>query len=92
MKNLTGKDQDNIKVGNHPLTNMISKLSNMRKREDKCRPLKMHLNLKDQQPKTILHTCRWLYQNIIGTTNQMIIIVPHIKKKNQAKQNTKGTQ
>ena len=25
MKKLTGKGKDNIKVGNHPLTNMISK-------------------------------------------------------------------
>ena len=31
MKKLTGKDKDNIKVGNHPLTNMISKIVNMRR-------------------------------------------------------------
>ena len=31
MRKLTGKDGDNIKVENHRLTNMISKLANMRK-------------------------------------------------------------
>ena len=35
MKKLTGKGKDNIKVGNHILTNMISKLANMiRKRKN----------------------------------------------------------
>ena len=40
---LTGKGKDNVKVGNHPLTNMISKLARMRKGENKCRTLKMKL-------------------------------------------------
>ena len=31
MKKLTGKGKDNIKVGNLPLTNMISKLASMRR-------------------------------------------------------------
>ena len=43
MRKLTGKDKDNIKVENHPLTNMISKLAGMRRGEDKCRKIKMHL-------------------------------------------------
>ena len=43
MRKLTGKDKDNIKVENHPLTNMISKLASMRRGEDKYRTLKMHL-------------------------------------------------
>ena len=38
MRKLTGKDKDNIKVENHPLT--ISKLASMRSGE-KCRTLKM---------------------------------------------------
>ena len=46
MKKLTGKDTDNLKAGNHPLTNTISKLPSKRKGEDKCRKLKMHLKLK----------------------------------------------
>ena len=45
MKKLTGNGKDNLKVGNHPLTNMISKLASMRRGEDKCRMLKMHLKL-----------------------------------------------
>ena len=40
MWKLTGRDQDNIKVENHPLTNTISKLASMRSGE-KCRTLKM---------------------------------------------------
>ena len=31
MKKLTGKGRGNLKVGNHPLTNMISKLASMRR-------------------------------------------------------------
>ena len=46
MKKLTGKGKDNLKVVNHPLTNMISKLASMRRGEDKCRTLKMHLKLR----------------------------------------------
>ena len=52
---LTGKGKDNLKLGNHLLTNMISKLASMR-REDKCRTLKIHLKLRDQQAEIILHT------------------------------------
>lgn len=88
MKKLTGKGKDNIKVGNNPLPNMTSKLRRMRKGKDKCRTLKMHLKLRDQQPETILHTYRWLYQNwfyqnIMATTNQITI-----RKKKQAKLKT----
>ena len=31
MRKLIGKNKDNRKVGNHPLTNTISKLASMRK-------------------------------------------------------------
>ena len=48
MKKLTGKGEDNLKVGNHPTTNMISKLASMRRGEYKCRTLKMHLKLRRQ--------------------------------------------
>ena len=70
MKKLTGKGKDNIKVGDHPLTSMISKLESMRRGEDKCRTLKTHLKLRDQQPETILHTYRWLYQNKMEPQNK----------------------
>ena len=46
MKKLTGKGKDNFKVGNHPLTDMISKPASMRRGENKCRTLKMHLKLR----------------------------------------------
>ena len=52
----------------------------------------MHLKLRDQQAERILHTYRWIYQNIRGTTNQITIMVRHIKRKNQAKHNTKDGQ
>ena len=69
MRKLTGKAKDKNKVGNQPLTNTISKLASMRGGEDKCRTLKMHLKVRDWQPKTILYTYRWLYQNLMGTTS-----------------------
>ena len=42
--------------------------------------------------KTLLYTYRWIYQNIRGNTSQITIMVTHIKKKNQAKCNTKNSQ
>ena len=35
MKKLTGKGKDNLKVGNHPLTNMMPELASLRKGDDK---------------------------------------------------------
>ena len=70
MRKLTGKGKDNIKVENHPLTNVISKLARMRRGDDRCRKLKMHLKIRDPQPQIILQTHRWSYPNLIGTTNQ----------------------
>ena len=64
MKKLTGKGKDNLKVGNHPLTNMVSELASMRKGGDKCRTLKIRLKLINQQSEIILYTYRCLYQNI----------------------------
>ena len=67
---LTGKGKDNIKVGNHPLTNRISKLASMGRGEEKGRILKTYLKLRDQKSVTIMHIFRRLYQNIMETTNQ----------------------
>ena len=50
-----GKSKYKINVGNCPLTN-ISKLASMRRGEDKCGTLKMHLKFRGQQSETILHT------------------------------------
>ena len=49
----------------------------------------MNLKLRDKQPETILHTYRWLYQNIMGTTNKNTIMDTQLKRKNQPKHNTK---
>ena len=50
MRKIPGKGKGR-KVENYSLTNMISKLASLRKGEDKCRTLKMHLKLRDQQQK-----------------------------------------
>ena len=41
MGKLTGKGKHTIKVGNHPHTNMISKLAIVRRGEYKCRILEI---------------------------------------------------
>ena len=51
MRKLTGKDENNKKIENHPLTNMISKLAGMRRGDDKCRTLKMNSKIKEPPPK-----------------------------------------
>ena len=68
MGKLNSKGKHTVKIGNHLHAN-ISKPAIMRKGEYKYRILQMHLKLRDQQLKTILHIYRMLYQNILGTTN-----------------------
>ena len=91
MRKLTGKGKDNIKAGKHPSTNMASKLASMRRGKDKYRTLKMHLKLRDQEPKIILYTYIGLYQNLMGTTHQETMDT-HIKKKKPTKHNAKDSQ
>ena len=57
----------------------------------KCRTLEMHLQLRDQQLKTISYMYRSLYQNFRITTNQKSTINTHTNKKNQHKYNTKDS-
>ena len=52
----------------------------------------MHLKLRNQQPETILHTYRWLYQNILGTTSKKTIMDTHLKKRKQSKNSTNDGQ
>ena len=52
MVKLTANSKHPLKVGNHPQTH-IPKPGIMRRGEYKCRILKMHLKLRDQQLKTI---------------------------------------
>ena len=50
---------------------------------------KVHLKLRDQKLKTIKYIYRLLYENLMVTTNQILIIDIHTKKKKESKQNTK---
>ena len=51
----------------------------------------MHLQLREQQLKTISYTYRILYQNFRITSNQKNRIYTQINKKNQLKYNTKDS-
>ena len=81
MGNLTSKGKYTIKVGNHPPTNMVSKLAILTWGEYKRRTLELHLKLRDQQLKTILYVYRLLYQNLMVTSNQKSTIDIYTKKK-----------
>ena len=61
----------------------------MRKGGYKCRTVEMHLQLREQQLKTISHTYRLSYQNFRITANQKSTIDTRTNKKNQLKHNTK---
>ena len=87
MGKLSRKGKHTVKVGNHPHTNMVSKPAIVR-RDYKYRIMKMHLKLRNKQLKTILHICRMLYQNLVGTTNQKSTIDTHILKKKKSNTNT----
>ena len=63
----------------------------MRRGGYKCRTLEMHLQLRDQQLKTILYVCRLLYQNFRITANQKPTIDTQTNKKNPLKYNTKDS-
>ena len=43
----------------------------------------MHFKLKDQQVKTIPYRYRLIYQNIMGTTNRITIMITHIYRKSK---------
>ena len=51
--------------------------------------MEMHLQLRDQQPKTISHMYIHSYQNFRVTANQKSITDTQTNKKNQLKYNTK---
>ena len=90
MTRLTSKGIHIVKVVNHPHTNMLPKSEIMR-REYKCRTLEMHLQLRDQQLKTILYMYRLQYQKFRATSNQKSTIDTHTNKKKQLKYNTKDS-
>ena len=53
MTRLPSKGIYTVKVGNQPCANMLPKSEIVRRGGYKCRTLEMHLQLKDQQLKTI---------------------------------------
>ena len=55
MGKLTSKGKHTEKVGNHPHKNIISKPVIVRGGEYKGRIFKMHLKLRDQQPKSSIY-------------------------------------
>ena len=63
----------------------------MRRGGYKCRTLEMHLQLRDQQLKTISYTYRLLYQNFRITANQKSTIDTQTNKKNKLKYYTKDS-
>ena len=91
MTRLTSKGIYTVKTGNHPCTNMLPKSEIMRRGGYKCRILEMHLQLRDQQRKTISYVYRLLQQNFRITANQKSTIDTQKNKKNQLKQSTKDS-
>ena len=65
MTRLTSKGIQRLKVGSHPHTNMLPKAEIVRRGGYQCGILEMHLQLRDQQFKTILCVCVYIY--IFGT-------------------------
>ena len=92
MTRLMSKSMCSVKVGNNPRTVMLPKSEIMR-RGYKCRTLEMHLQLGDQQLKTIIHTHTHtlLYQNFRVTINQKSTINTQTNKKNQLKYSAKDS-
>ena len=97
MTRLTSKGIHAVKIRNHPCTIMLPKSEIRRRGEYKCRTLEMHLQLRDQQLKTIscththTHTHIDSYQNFRITANQKSTINAQTNKKNQLKYNTKDS-
>ena len=89
MGKLTSKGKHTVKVGNHPHTNMILKPVIVRGGEYKCRIFETHLKLRDQQPKTIMHIYRLLYQNHGNRKPKIYNRYTH--KRKQSKHNTKDS-
>ena len=91
MTRLTSKGIHTVKIGSHPCTIIPPKSEIMRRGGYKCRTLEMHLQLRDQQLKTILYINRLLYQNFRVTANQKSTIDTQTNKKNQLKYNIKDS-
>ena len=82
MTRLTSKGIYTVKIQNHPCTIMPPKSEILRRGGYKCRTLEMHLQLRDQQLKTISYIYRLLYQNFRITANQKSTIDTQTRKIN----------
>ena len=91
MTRLPSKGTYTVKIQNHPCTIMPPKSEILKRGVYKCRILEMHLQLRDQQLKTILYIYRLLYQNFRITANQKSTIDTKTNKKNCLKYNTKDS-
>ena len=89
MTRIASKGIYTVKTGNHPCKNMLPKSEMVRKGGYKCRTLEVHLQLRDQQLKTILYIYRLLYQNFEVTANIKSTKNTHTNMKNQLKYNAK---
>ena len=90
MTRLITKGTYTVKIRNHPCTIMPPKSESMGRGGSKCRTLEMHLQLRDQQLKTISYFYRLLYQNFMAPANQKSTTDTHTNK-NQLKYNTKDS-
>ena len=70
---------------------MLPKPEIMRRGGYKYRTLEVHLQLRDQQLKTILYIYGILHQNFMVTANQKSTMDTHTNRKKQSKQNTKDS-
>ena len=91
MTRLTSKGIYTVKIRNHPCTIVRPKSEIMRRVGYKCRTLEMHLQLRDQQLKTISYTYRLLHQKFRITANQKSTIDMQTNKKNQLNYSTKDS-
>ena len=79
MGKLTRKGKHIVKVEYHLYKNMISRPVIIWE-ECQSRIFEMHLKLRDLQLKTIMYTCRLLYQNLMVTANEISMIETEIKE------------
>ena len=91
MTKPTSKGIYTEKTQNHPYTNMLPKIRNHEKSKLQMQTLAIHLQLRDQQLKTISYLYRILHQNFRLTENQKSTIDTQTSKKNQLKYNTKDS-
>ena len=91
MTRLTSKGIYTVKIQNHPRTIMPPLPEIVRKGGYKFRTLEMHLQLRDQQLKTISYIYKRLCQNFRIMANQKSTIKTQTNKKNQLKYNTKDS-